>query len=247
MRIDVSIGQGRRQERQCPQRNSDDQERHGKAAQAQHHFWQAGRVRRDNAVMETAGNFISREDRKRVCLTADDNYIYLRQAAHDDHSGRQRDHAAIFSGCRVIEQGQRGQATNNDLTDPEHGGVDTAIAQDEGFDPVMFRGVQVRQVLHGGEIQDSGDEDAKQVFQVLDCRITQGPVSSVATDHQDQNENRQPERERHNDEHGCHDGGVIGLAGNEKAEDGTGACGQRQTPDKGNHTRKPGIAVHTPF
>jgi hypothetical protein len=87
----------------------------------------------------------------------------------------------------------------------------------------------------------------EQVLQALYHGIAQGAFGPAVAGHQHQQEDRQPEGEGHDDEHGRQQGGIIGLAGDQEAEDGAGTGGQCQAPDKGHHAHLLGVLVHAPF
>ena len=61
------------------------------------------------------------------------------------------------------------------LSDPEEGRIDTALQKNEPFDAVVFGHIQVGQVLYGGEIENPGNKNAQQVFQLVSsmyCLVT---------------------------------------------------------------------------
>jgi hypothetical protein len=62
--------------------------------------------------------------------------------------------------------------------------------------------------------------------------------------HQYQDEDGQPERERHDNEHRGQQGCVIGLASHQETKDGAGTGGQDQAPDKCRKACRLGEAVH---
>jgi hypothetical protein len=65
--------------------------------------------------------------------------------------------------------------------------------------------------------------------------------------HQHQDEEGEAKGERHDDKHRCHDRGIIGLPCHQEAEDGAGAGGQDQPPDKRGHACSFGEIIHLAF
>ena len=190
---------------------------------------------------------MTREQNQRVGLAADQQHVELCEAADDHQRGRRGDGRTRLADGRVIDHGQRQQGAEQDLHDPEQLGVDAAVHQDKALHAMMLGGVQVRQVVDDHEVEHRGDEHAQQVLETEQHGVAQRTVGPGVGGHQHQDEYGKAVGEGHDDEHRRQQGRVIGLAGDQEAENGTGTGGQDQAPDEGEKAGHGVVLVHLAF
>ena len=246
MRIRLGVRQVVRQERQDFEREGRERQRQGNAADAQSHFRQGRNVTGHDTVKEAAADFLTGNERHGPGLTADDGDIHLGQAAEHDEQRGQHHQGARLAEAREQDD-QRDDAAEEYLPDPEHGGVNAAVQQDEAFNSVALGDVQIRQVVDHHEVEHGGDEHPEQVAQARKHHVAQFASGPAHGRHQHDQEDGQAVGEGHDDEHGRVHGGVVGVARHEEAEDRTGTGGEREAPEEGEHAGRFGEIVHAAF
>ena len=112
---------------------------------------------------------------------------------------------------------------------------------------MLARDIEIGQVVDQYEVENRSDEHAKKIRKPLQHLVPQCTTGPPERGHQHQQENRQPQRERHDDEQGRQQRAVVMLACDEESEDRTGSGRQYQAPGECEQPGTPGVAVHAPL
>src|ERR1700693_5099941 len=222
------------QERQQLESDADQEHGDGEPARREENLGQRGRIARHLAILERACHLHAREEVQRIGLAADDNDVYLRKAADQEQGRGNGDRSTALAEPRCGKSGQRQNAADKNLTDPEYRRVDAALEQEKALNPVMLGGVEVGQMMQGGKVEDGQREDCQKAAKLPRHLVGHEVLASLLTrDREREDSEGQAVEQRGSDKQRRHDGGVVRLARDEPAEDAARPCRENEPPDQG--------------
>ena len=110
---------------------------------------------------------MSGEEHQWIGLTTHNGDIHLSNTTQDNQQTGDTDTTTAVTRCRIVDNRQRDNRPNKNLTLPEQGRVDTTTIKDEILNPFVLSGIQICQMHHNGEVERTGHKDTQQVLQAL--------------------------------------------------------------------------------